>query len=111
MISCLRSWGQGVILVTCVFCASAAFASCSVLEIPGACIHFCEICLSASVCKCVCFAPACSQRFLFNSIQTVRAVERLESAGRQQSFGTSVIRGPWKCTHSLAQLAPKEVPA
>lgn len=28
------------------------FASCSILEIkiPGACIHFCEICLSASVC-------------------------------------------------------------
>lgn len=83
-------------------------------KIPGACIHFCEICLSAPVCMRanVCaLHPLCSQQFLFNSIQTVRVVERLESAGRQQSFGTSVIRGPWKCTHSLAQLAPKEVPA
>lgn len=32
MFLCLRSWGQGVISVTCVFCAFAAFASCSILE-------------------------------------------------------------------------------
>lgn len=113
MFLCLQSWGQGVISVTCVFCASAGFASCSILETKSLehayiSVKYVSVCTRANVCA---LHPLCSQRFLFNSIQTVRAVERLESAGRQQSFGTSAIWGPWKYTHSLVQLAPKEVPA
>lgn len=68
--------------------------------------------VSAPLCANVCaLNPIFSQRFLFSSFHTVRAEERLERAGRQKSSGTAVIRGPWKCTHSLAQLAPKGVPS
>lgn len=102
--------------MTCVLLCLATFASCSILETEPPehayiSVKYVSAPLCARVCANVCaLHPLFSQRLLFTSVHTERE-ERLERAGRRNSSGTAVIRGPWKCTHSLAQLAPKGVPS
>lgn len=52
-----------------------------------------------------------SRWFLFSGIHNLSAVERLDTVSGEKSLGTLAIQGLWKCTHSLAQLVPKGVPA
>lgn len=79
--------------------------------------YFCKTCVCVCVCRRACALGAYTSYFhsgwyfFFSCIHNSRAVSGLVTASRQKPFGTSAIQGPWKCTHSLAQLVPKGVPA
>lgn len=76
--------------------------------------YSCEICLRASACMQAnvrALYISFSQWLLFSCIRRLRAVERFQTVNRQKWFGTSAIQGPWKCTHSLAQLVERGIPA